>query len=123
MMTTAELHRRLWFAGGASAMAIGTVGIFLPLLPTVPFYILAAFCFGKSNPEFERRLLAHPTFGPHIHAWRENGAISRRGKAAAAIGLSGSAAGGLYFLPEPWRWVPLGIAIVCSLWILSRPHR
>lgn len=119
----ATFRRRLWFAGGSIAMAVGTAGIFLPLLPTVPFYILAAWCFGRGNPELERRLLAHPTFGPPIRAWRANGAIGPRGKLAATIGLAGSATLGLLLLPGHWRWIPLTVAVLCSAWILSRPSR
>ena len=40
--------RYLWLGVGMTALALGTAGIVLPLLPTVPFYLLAAFCFAKS---------------------------------------------------------------------------
>lgn len=115
------LRRRIYFALGMAAFAVGTIGIALPLLPTVPFYILAAFLFGKGNPAWERRLLDHRTIGPHIRAWRERGAISRRGKIAAVATLAGSAAIGLYALPMPWALVPAGVAIVCGSWIATRP--
>ena len=110
-----------WRAFGMLAVAAGVVGLFLPIMPTVPFMLLAAFCFARSNPEWERRLLEHPRFGPPIRAWRERGAIGRHGKIGATLGLSGSAVIGLLFLPEPWRYLPLGISIVCGAWILSRP--
>ena len=115
------LRRRIWQALGALAFAVGTIGIVLPLLPTVPFYILAAFCFGKGNPAWERRLLTHRTFGPHIRAWRERGAISRRGKIASIVMLAGSAAIGLYALPMPWALIPAGVAILTGSWISTRP--
>jgi len=120
-MERPTLVRRAWFAGGMIALATGTIGIALPLLPTVPFYILAAFCFGKSNPVWEARMLAHPRFGPHIMAWRERGAISRFGKVAAITMLTGSAIGGWFLLPGHWAYVPAGIAIVCGSWIATRP--
>lgn len=115
------LRRRIYFALGLLAFGVGSVGIVLPLLPTVPFYILAAFCFGKGSPAFERRLLEHKTFGPHISAWRERGAISRRGKIAALAMLGSSAAIGLIALPMPWALVPAGVAIVTGSWIATRP--
>jgi hypothetical protein len=52
--------------GGLSAVALGTVGIALPLLPTVPFMILAAFCFARSSPALEARLMNHPAFVHHL---------------------------------------------------------
>ena len=89
--------------------------------PPSPFYILAAFFFGKSNPAWERRLLEHRTVGPHIRAWRERGAIGRRGKIAALAMLGASAAIGLFALPMPWALVPAVVAIVCGGWIATRP--
>ena len=49
--------------------------------------ILAAFCFARSSERFHDWLVGHPAFGPHIVAWRERGAISRRGKRFATIGV------------------------------------
>jgi uncharacterized membrane protein YbaN (DUF454 family) len=114
--------RRIWLACGIVAMIVGTIGIALPLLPTVPFYILAAFCFGKGNPAWERRLLDHPRFGPHIVAWRERGAITRRAKWFAGATLGGSAAIGLATLRMPWAAVPLVVAAVTGSWLLTRPE-
>jgi uncharacterized protein len=108
---------------GIVAAAVGVVGIFVPLLPTVPFMLLAAFFFARSNPAWEQRLLDDPRFGPHIRAWREHGAISRKGKIAGVLGLTGSAAMGLFLLHDHWRFVPLAVAIVCGSWIATRPER
>ena len=69
------IKQQLYLYAGLLAVALGTVGIVLPLLPTVPFMILAAFCFARSSPALEARLLNHPKFGPHLVAWREKGAI------------------------------------------------
>lgn len=107
--------------GGFASLGIGFIGLFLPLLPTVPFVILAAFCFARSNPEWEARLLEHPRFGHHIRAWRTSGAISRKGKAAGVIGFTGSAIMGLVFLDWPWEAVPAAVALIGISWILTRP--
>ncbi len=114
--------RRIWFTCGMIAVAVGTIGIALPLLPTVPFYILAAFCFGKSNAAWERRLLEHPRFGPHIRAWRERGAITRRAKYWSGGMLAASAAIGLATLRLPWSLAPLVVALVTGSWIWTRPE-
>lgn len=113
---------RLGYAmAGALALALGLVGIALPLLPTVPFVLLAAFCFARSNPAWERRLLVHPVWGPHIEAWRTKGAISRHGKrmAAAAFVMSGIA--GLLLLDGAWSFAPAAVGVVGFAWIASRP--
>ena len=106
---------------GLFATGLGVVGIFLPLLPTVPFMLHAAFFFARSNPEWERRIVEHPRFGPPIRAWRERGAIGRGGKIGSAVALGLSAAAGLVSLESPWRFVPLAVALVCGAWILTRP--
>ena len=106
---------------GLVALALGLIGAFLPLLPTVPFVILAAFCFAKGNPAWEQRLLTHPRFGPHILAWRTRGAISRRGKAMALIAFAASAMLGVATMAWPWSAVPVAVALVGSSWIVTRP--
>jgi len=115
--------RALYLTAGITSVAVGTIGIFLPLLPTVPFMLLAAFFFARSNPAWEARLLADPRFGPHIVAWRENGAISRRGKAMGIGSLCVSAIIGLVVMHDHWRYIPLGVALICGTWIATRPSK
>ncbi|MEH6773707.1 MAG: YbaN family protein [Cereibacter changlensis] len=72
--------RGLWLAGGLTALGLGLIGVFLPLLPTVPFMLLAAFCFARSSDRLHGWLVNHPTFGPPIRDWNRSGAISLRAK-------------------------------------------
>ena len=58
---------------GWLSLVVGAIGIVVPLLPTVPFVILAAFLFARGSPALERRLLEHPRFGHHIVLWRTRG--------------------------------------------------
>lgn len=113
--------RPVYTAVGVASVALGLVGIVVPLLPTVPFMILAAFCFAKANPAWEQRLLDHPRFGPHILAWRTKGAISRRGKAMAVVALVASAAVGLATLSGWHAYMPLAVALISGSWIVTRP--
>ena len=115
------MGRTLYLIGGFAALALGAVGVVLPLLPTVPFMILAAFCFARSSPRFEAMLIDNPTFGPHIVRWRQNGAISRRGKQAATIAFIVSAAIGLVFAPMPYALVPALAGVIGGTWIWRRP--
>jgi len=79
--------RVMWMAGGWTSFGLGVIGAVLPLLPTVPFMLLAAFCFARSSPQLHAWLLSHPVFGPPIMDWQERGAISRRGKIAATVSI------------------------------------
>ena len=116
-----QVRRFLYLALGFAALALGAVGAVLPLLPTVPFVLLAAFCFARSSPRLEAWLVGHESFGPHIRAWRELGAISRKGKNAAFAAFAVSAALGL-LLPFPWLLVPLVAALIGGSWIATRPE-
>lgn len=114
--------RAAYLAGGLISLLFGFVGLFLPLLPTVPFVILAAFCFARSSPKLENWLTSHPAFGSHIQAWRSRGAISRKGKRAALFAFGASALIGLVLLDLPWSLVPLAAALIGGSWIATRPE-
>lgn len=103
-------------------MALGSVGIFVPLLPTVPLYILAAFCFARSSPRLEARLMNHPRYGPHLVAWREKGVVSRRAKLSATAAFAASIAVGFLMLSLPWSLIPAVVAIICGSWLWRRPE-
>lgn len=113
--------RRVYHYAGLASVGLSIIGVVLPILPTVPFLILAAWCFGKSNPEWERRLLHHPHFGPHIRSWREKGAIPPVGKYGATLAFGASIGAGFFFMPWPWQLVPVAIAIPVLAWIWTRP--
>lgn len=115
--------RPLWISVGLVAVALGCTGIVLPLLPTTPFVLLAAFCFARGSPRLHDWLLAHRQFGPIIENWRRHGAISRRVKflsvgalaAAFLISLAGGFSGPVLIVQA----VTLGLV---GLFILSRPE-
>lgn len=79
--------RILWLAGGGTSLAFGAAGIVLPLLPTVPFLLLAAFCFARSSDRLHHWLITHPTLGPPIEDWRRSGAIGKNAKIAASVSM------------------------------------
>ena len=107
---------------GALSLLLAAAGAVLPLLPTVPFVLLAAYFFARGHPPLEAWLLRHPTFGPHIVAWRSRGAISRRGKRAALAAFAVSAMLGLAFAPFPWSLLPLAAAAIGGSWVWTRPE-
>lgn len=65
------------------SLGIGIVGVVLPLLPTTPFVLLAAFFASKGSPAFALWLESHQTFGPAIEQWRDRRAVPRRAKLLA----------------------------------------
>jgi uncharacterized protein len=116
------IKRPLYLAAGWLSFGAGTLGIFLPLLPTVPFMILAAFYFARSSPQLEARLMNHPRYGPHLVAWREKGVVSRKGKIAASFAFALSIVIGLAFMRLPWSLIPPITAAICLTWLWQRPE-
>lgn len=116
------MTRLLFLLAGLLALALGLIGAFVPLLPTVPFMLLAAFCFARSSPRLEAWLANHPQFGPPIRARNTRGAIHRRGKHAALAAFAASALLGLLLLETPLALLPLAIALIGGTWIMMRPE-
>ncbi len=69
-------------------MGLGMIGIILPLLPTVPFLLLAAFCFARSSERLHAWMLEHPRLGPPIQDWQQSGAINPQAKKWATISIA-----------------------------------
>jgi uncharacterized membrane protein YbaN (DUF454 family) len=79
------VYKLLYNVAGCICVGLGVLGLFLPLLPTTPFLLLAAFCFSRGSAKLHGWLLGHPTMGPIIRDWNERRVIRPRVKAAAAI--------------------------------------
>ena len=78
----------LWAALGLICVALAIVGVVLPLLPTVPFLLLAAFFFARSSSRLHHWLLSHPNFGPLITDWNQSGTIRPRAKRLATLSIA-----------------------------------
>ena len=116
------MKQSAYLIAGLSSLLLGALGTLLPILPTVPFIIFAAFCFARSSPALELKLVRHSAFGPHIEAWRTDGAISRQGKRAAYATFIVSAVFGIVLLEGPTSLIPAVAAILGTAWISSRPN-
>lgn len=77
----------LWAALGLICVALAIVGVVLPLLPTVPFLLLAAFFFARSSSRLHHWLLSHRRFGPIITDWNQSGTIRPRAKRLATLSI------------------------------------
>ena len=72
---------------GFASLALGGLGIVVPLLPTTPFVLVAAFAFANSSDKLHQWLLDHNVFGPLIDNWRRHRAISRTAKAMSVLSM------------------------------------
>lgn len=72
---------------GCVSLALAGIGIFVPLLPTTPLVLLAAFAFANSSEKLHQWLLNHNVFGPLIDDWRRHRAISRNAKVMSIVSM------------------------------------
>ena len=114
-------QRWVWLACGAIALATGLVGVVLPLLPTTPFILLAAFCFSRGSEKYERWMLTHPRFGPMVRQWRSNRAVPLRAKQVATATMALSSGIAWWALPANVCWIPGVCCALVALWLWSLP--
>lgn len=112
--------RALYRVLGYLAVALGAIGAFLPIMPTVPFLLLAVYFFARSSPELERKILDHPHWGPQVKDWRERRAISRRAKTMAIGAMATGAVFTWYTLGAPYYWISIAILVIAGSWIATR---
>ena len=108
---------------GILCLALGTIGLFLPLLPTTPLILLAAWCFSRSSPRLHRFLLNNKLFGPLIENWMKHGAISLKAKIASTLVIVPFFAYTILFasIPNFAGYLLVLIAITLLGFIWSRP--
>jgi len=118
-----QLMRPLWLLAGLLALALGVLGIFLPLLPTTPFVLLAAWCFTRGSRRCEAWLLNHRLFGPMVRDWRERRAVPLRAKQFASVMMAASSLYAATRLPLVWCWVPAACCACVAWWLWRLPNR
>lgn len=107
---------------GCAALALGIVGIFVPLLPTTPFLLLAAALWVRSSPRLYGWLLAHPRLGGYVRSFRENRAIPLRVKVCTLVLMWGSMLFCIFCLLAERLWAQallLAVAAGVTVHILS----
>jgi uncharacterized membrane protein YbaN (DUF454 family) len=116
--------KQILIASGIICLVLGIIGIFLPLLPTTPLLLLAAFCFARSSDRIYRWLLNHRVLGRYIKCYLETGGVTRKTKISAialvwlSIGLTV-----VFLMPTAFgRILLLIIAAAVTVYIASLPR-
>jgi uncharacterized membrane protein YbaN (DUF454 family) len=117
-----SLRRLAYLCLAWTCIGLGAAGIVLPLLPTTPFLLVAAWAAPRGSPRLDAWLLRHPHFGPPIRAWREERAVPLRAKWLACMLLLVSwvvmaVSAASYWVPA--ITAPLFIAV--ALYVCTRP--
>lgn len=117
--------RIIYHVIGLLMIVLAIIGAILPIMPTVPFLLVASWCFARSSPRFHHWLHSHKVFGPPIKQWEEQGVISPFVKILAVGGMSVGFCSFL-LIAKPVLWLTICVAIVLiliSVYILTRPSR
>ena len=116
--------RILLIIGGILSIAVGIIGIILPLLPTTPFLLLAGLMLANASPAVHRWLQTNRLTGPYLEAYREGGGISRRRKTFTIILLWGTLLISAILTRQRW-WIPVllaGIGIAVTIHLAKLPE-
>ena len=116
------LLRRLYLLLGYAMLLMAAAGAVLPLLPTTPFLIVAAWALAKSSPILAEKLRNHPRFGPAIRDWQDQRAIPWRAKVIAVAMMAASAAWLVYAsgIDRVIVGVVLAVLAVVAVYVLTR---
>ena len=125
-----KLVRTLWFVAGTICVALGSIGIALPILPTTPFLLAAAACYYKSSPRMHNWLLNNRIFGEYIRNYKEGKGLTVKTKLTALTMLWVTIGFSTVFmlnrlLPAqlvlPMQLIMIAVAIAVSTHILRLP--
>ena len=115
----------LYQVGGSISIGLAMTGLFLPVLPTTPFVLLAIFLFGKSQPEKIQEIIQHPRLGPFVQDYLDPQGIPLKSKIKALLVLWFSILISVtFFIPLiAIKILILSIASLVSIWIWMKPTR
>jgi uncharacterized membrane protein YbaN (DUF454 family) len=117
------MNKRLIFlVCGHLSVILGIIGAVLPVVPSTPFMILAAYCYSKSSPKLHQKILNLPHVGSHVRDWEDHGLISVKAKILSIFLLGIMIGFSIYLLKVVWLKIMLAvIALAISTFIFSRP--
>ena len=117
-MKTTEQHsnvviRYIFLTVGAVSFALGTAGIVLPMLPTVPFYMITLFCLARGSERFHRMFLESSLYQKTVGAYERDKALTLRAKLSILLSVSTIMAIGAYFSQD----MPIALIVMAFVWI------
>ncbi|MGD9423921.1 DUF454 family protein [Pantoea sp. NSTU24] len=114
------MQRILLLTLGWLAIVLGTLGIVLPLLPTTPFMLLAAWCFARSSPRFHHWLLWKSPFGRYLRHWQHYRAMPPGAKVRAICLIVATFSLSLFLVHQFWVRIMLLIMLAALLLFMWR---
>src|SRR5436190_11441045 len=120
---SSRILKALLIAGGTLCVALGVIGIFLPLMPTTVFLLMAAACYARSSDRFHQKLVNHRILGVYLRNSRNGGGMPRRAKAITLVLLWASIGATTVWTAHSWwlRLILLAIAAGVTAHVVRLP--
>lgn len=110
-----KILRFIWVALGSISFIIGTIGVFLPLLPTFPFYLFTLFCFTKGSKRLQQRFINSSLYKNTVEDYLKTKSIALKTKFNILISLTIFMGIGAYFMKTPWALAILGLIWIAHI--------
>ena len=110
-----QTKKKIYLAAGFISFGLGIIGLLLPIMPTAPFIILAAFFFSRGSKKWHQWLITHPRWGSLIIDWETHRVIRKKHKILSTVLISGSVISVTVFAPYLWLKLSCYAIFVCAL--------
>ena len=110
------IKKILFIVAGCICLALGTVGVFLPILPTTPFYLVTLYCFARSSQRLEDWFKGTKLYKKHLESFVEKKGMLMSTKLSILITVTLLMGFGIFFIARKGVWIPcviLGVVWVC----------
>jgi len=122
LSSAGHMARPFWVVLGLCSLLLGAIGVVLPLLPTTPLVLLAAFAFTKGSPRLAAMIENNRVFGPILMEWRAHGVIAPKYKMLALSMMVAAFLGSILYGVPLYALILQGIAMTgAAVFVLSRP--
>ncbi|KGJ13094.1 hypothetical protein IX57_09555 [Paracoccus sanguinis] len=117
-----EMRAWFWWVVGFAGLGLALVGTVLPIMPTVPFLLVAAYGFNRSSPRFHAMIVNHKVFGPQIREWHEHRAIAPAVKIFVVVSMAVGLAVSWHILPHGWWTAQALVLLAVGLYVVTRAN-
>lgn len=119
-------RKQILLTFGFGFVGLGFIGLFLPILPTTPFMLLAAYCFSKSSERWHNWLLSTPYIGEMIIDWNDNKVIRKPAKITATVIMITTFSATFYFVNVhiliKLTIAAIGLSLLIFIWRQKSTH-
>ncbi len=118
-----DTKHRLFMIGGGIFLMAAIVGVFIPVVPQIPFAIVSAYLFSKGSPALHTWIRKNKHMGPPVKDWEDHRVVRTKLKIISTLAMIGGAAIGHWKLHSPWFWILDGLFALAIVFVLTRKSK